>query len=112
MNKLRTGDKVKVMRGKDAGKEGEVLKVINKLEGKKQSVKVVVAGVNVVKRHQKPNPTLGITGGITEIEKPIDISNVMVLDPKTNEPTRIGIKVDAKTGKKVRFAKKSGQELK
>lgn len=105
MNKLRTGDKVIIMRGKDAGKEGEILRIIRKEE----QTKVVVSGVAMVKRHQKPNPTLGLSGGILEVEKPIDISNVMLIDPKTKKPTRVGFKVDEKTGKKVRIAKKSGE---
>ncbi|MBL8014928.1 MAG: 50S ribosomal protein L24 [Candidatus Doudnabacteria bacterium] len=112
MNRLKTGDKVKVMRGKEAGKEGELLKIVRVKDRKGvEKVRVVVGGINKVKRHQKPNPTLGLAGGVIEIEKPIDISNVMLIDPKLNVPTRVGVKVDEKTGKKVRFAKKSGQTL-
>lgn len=109
MNKLKTGDKVRIMRGKEAGKEGEVLRIIRKVEDKKTLV--VVGGVNKVKRHQKPNQLLNLPGGIVEIEKPIDISNVMLIDPKLKVPTRVGIKLDTKTGKKQRYAKKSGEMI-
>lgn len=95
------------MRGKDAGKEGEVLKVI-KLEN---AFKVLVKGVNIVKKSQKPNPQLGIAGGMSEMEKPVDISNVMLLDKKTGKATRVKFNVDAKTGKKSRIAAKSGDAI-
>jgi len=109
MAKIKKGDKVKVMRGKDAGKEGEVLAIVEKLNKRKKPVtRVVVRGVNIVKKHQKPNPTLNVPGGIIEFEKAIDISNIMLVDPKSGEPTRVGYQVDEKTGKKVRIAKKSG----
>jgi large subunit ribosomal protein L24 len=112
MNKLKKGDKVKVMRGKDAGKEGEIEKLIYKVDKQgKKVTKALIHGVNVVKRSQKPNPQFGIQGGIVEIEKPIDVSNVMLIDKKTGKPTRVGFKVDEKTGKKVRFAKKSGEVI-
>ncbi len=107
MNKIQKGDMVQVMRGKDAGKRAEVEKVILK-EGK---TSVIIKGVNVVKRAQKPNPQFGIQGGITEFEKPIDVSNVMIIDKKTDKPTRVGFKIDEKTGKKVRIAKKSGEVI-
>lgn len=109
MKKIKTGDTVQVMRGKDAGKVGDVLKVV--LSKETNQIKVVVKGVNVIKRAQKPNPQLGIQGGFIEFEKPIDISNVMFIDKKTNKPTRVGFKVDEKTGKRVRISKKSGEEI-
>lgn len=109
MRKIQQGDKVKVMNGKDAGKEGEVLMVVEKINKRGKPVtKVVVRGVNIAKKHRKPNPTFNIAGGIIEIEKPIDISNVMLIDPESGAPTRVGFKTDDKTGKKVRYAKKSG----
>ncbi|BCX14271.1 MAG: 50S ribosomal protein L24 [Candidatus Dojkabacteria bacterium] len=112
MNKIKVGDTVQVMRGKDAGKKGEVLKIVKTKNKKGDSVmKVVVKGVNIVKRAQKPNPQFGIPGGIIEIEKPIDISNVMYFDESVNSPTRIGFKIDEKTGKKFRISKKSGKVL-
>ena len=99
---VKTGDKVKVIAGKDKGKEGVVVKTIAAKD------RVVVEGVNIVKKHQKPNNQYP-QGGIFELEAPIHVSNVQLLDPSTNEPTKIGYKVE--DGKKVRFAKKSGTTL-
>ncbi|WP_367342696.1 50S ribosomal protein L24 [Limosilactobacillus sp.] len=98
---LKTGDKVRVIAGKDKGKEGTIKQVLAK------SNRVVVEGVNKIKKHVKP--ANGQPGGIKDSDGPIDASNVMVLDPSTNEPTRLGVKVE--DGKKVRFAKKSGKVL-
>lgn len=99
---VKTGDKVKVIAGKDKGKEGVVVKTISSQD------RVVVEGVNMVKKHQKPNNQYP-QGGIVELEAPIHVSNVQSLDPSTNEPTKVGYKVE--DGKKVRFAKKSGKTL-
>ena len=99
---LKKGDKVIVIAGRDKGKTGEIQKVIPELN------RVVVEGVNIRKKHQKPtqaNPE----GSIGEVYAPIDASNVMLVDPKTKKPTRIGHKVVK--GKKVRYAKKSGTVL-
>lgn len=99
---VKKGDKVKVISGKDKGKTGVVLAAYPKKN------RVLVEGVNIVKKHAKPsqdNPQ----GGIITKEAAIHVSNVMPLDPKTNEPTRVGYKVV--DGKKVRVAKKSGTEL-
>ena len=107
--KVRRDDMVKVISGKDRGKTGRVLSV----DPKKQ--KVTVEGLNIQKRHQRPR-TLRDTqraqelGGIIETPGPIHVSNVQVLDPKTGDPTRVGIKRD-EGGRRVRFAKKSGQDL-
>ena len=101
--KLKVGDKVRVMAGKDKGKEGRITHTFAKEN------KVVVEGVNMVKKHLKPNNS-NQTGGIVEREAKIDASNVMVLDKKTNKPTRIYSKVDEKTNKKVRGGK-SHQKL-
>lgn len=109
--KIKTGDTVVVIAGKDSktvtkkGVEsttGKVLKVYP------ETNKVVVEGVNKVKKHQKPTQQ-NTTGSIVEVEAPIDASNVMVLDPKTKTPTRVGYKME--NGKKVRYAKKSGTVL-
>src|SRR5690625_1174248 len=100
---VRKGDNVIVISGKDKGKTGKVLEALPKKE------RVVVEGVNTIKKHQKPtqfNPE----GGILETEAAIHVSNVQLLDPKTNEPTRIGYKFE--DDKKVRIAKKSGEEIK
>ncbi len=110
MNKLIKGDKVQVMRGKDAGKQGEIEAVI--VDKDTKQVKVLIKGVNIVKKAQKPNPSLGIEGGIIQIEKPIDASNVMLIDPKSKVPSRVGLKIDEKTGKKFRYFKKSGELIK
>ncbi len=99
--KLKKGDKVVVIAGKDKGKRGEILSVLPS-EGR-----AVVQGVNLVKRHQRPTQTS--PGGINTKEAPIQLSNLMIEDPKDGAPTRIGFKVE--DGKKVRFAKKSGEVI-
>ncbi|RRK11714.1 50S ribosomal protein L24 [Lactiplantibacillus garii] len=100
---IKTGDKVRVISGKDRGQEGTVKKVLVAKN------RVVVEGVNKIKKHQKPT-NVNPQGGIVDIEAPIDISNVMFLDPSTNEPTRLGVRRED-DGKRVRFAKKSGKDL-
>lgn len=100
--KLKTGDKVVVIAGKDKGKEGLITKTLFK------DNKVIVEGVNIVKKHNKPNGADG--GTITEMEAPIHASNVMIIDPKTKKPTRIGHSTDKK-GKKIRIAKKSNESI-
>ena len=99
---IKSNDKVKVIAGKDKGKEGVVLRVLPAKD------RVVVKGVNVVKKHQKPN-NANPNGGIVEFEAPIHVSNVMLIDPSTNAPTRVGFKVV--DGKKVRVSKKSGNAI-
>ena len=98
--KIKKGDTVIVITGKDKGKTGEVTKVLV------QENKVIVSGINIAKRHTKPSQESA--GGIISKEMPIHISNVAYVDPKTNKPTRLGIKMD-KNGHKVRVAKKSGE---
>ena len=98
--KIKKGDKVIVITGKDKGKTGEVTKVLV------QENKVIVSGINIAKRHTKPSQESA--GGIISKEMPIHISNVAYVDPKTNKATRLGIKMD-KDGHKVRVAKKSGE---
>lgn len=112
MAKIKQNDKVIVMRGKAAGQTGTVLRVIKEeLPSGTFKMRILVDGINKVKRHVKPNKLLNLPGGIVEVERPIDASNVMLLDPKSGKPTRIGYSVDAKTGKKTRVAKKSGQAI-
>ncbi|SHG11924.1 50S ribosomal protein L24 [Ornithinibacillus halophilus] len=99
---VKKGDKVKVISGKDRGKEGTVLEAYPKKD------RVLVEGINMVKKHAKPsqeNPQ----GGILNQEAPIHVSNVMPLDPKSGEPTRVGY--EERDGKKVRIAKRSGEAL-
>lgn len=98
---FKKGDKVNVIAGKDKGKNGKILYVLKD--------KVVVEGVNIVKRHQKPTAQ-NQTGGIVEREHPIHISNIMMADPKTGKSTRIGHEID-KNGKKVRISKKSNEKI-
>jgi large subunit ribosomal protein L24 len=100
--KIKEGDKVKVISGKDRGKTSTVLKVL------KSENKIVVEGVNLVKRHVKPG-TVSKEGGIISIEKPIDVSNVMYYDEPSKQTTRIGYKVI--DGKKYRISKKTGDIL-
>ncbi len=106
--KIRKEDNVIVIAGNNKGKTGKVLKVFPKAN------RVIIEGVNIRKRHTKPNQS-NPQGGILEIEAPIDVSNVMLIDPKKNEPTKIGKKViiDDKTGKKVteRVSKLTGEML-
>ena len=99
---FKTGDKVVVISGKDKGKEGKITHILRN-EGR-----VVVEGVNIRKKHLKPNGQK--EGSIVDREAPIHASNVMLIDPKTNKPTRIGHIVDKK-GKKIRIARKSNENL-
>ena len=100
--KVRKGDKVTVITGRDKGKSGEVLRVLRK------ESRVLVQGVNMVKRHQRP--TQAGAGGIIEKEASLHISNVAHIDPKTDRPTRVGIRIEA-GGRKVRFAKRSKEAI-
>jgi large subunit ribosomal protein L24 len=101
MERLKTGDQVVVTTGKDRGKQGEVLR---RVEGGK----FVVQGINLVKKHQKPNPALGQTGGIVEKEMPIDGSNLALLNPATGKGDKVGFKV-LDDGRKVRVFKSNGE---
>ena len=101
MRKLKTGDKVVVVSGSNKGKEGKILKVLDE--------KVLVEGVNIVKKHLKPKNNNG-NGEIVETEAPIHKSNVMLVDPKTKKPTKVKIETDNK-GKKVRVSKKSNEKI-
>lgn len=100
--KIKKGDKVVVITGKDKGKDGQVLTVFPRLS------KLVVSGINLVKKHNKPSRDS--EGGIVSKEMPIHISNVAILDPKLNKPTKIGLKIN-EDGSKVRFAKASNEVL-
>ncbi|HXG87898.1 MAG TPA: 50S ribosomal protein L24 [Vicinamibacterales bacterium] len=98
---VRKNDMVVVQAGKDRGKRGRILRVVAAKN------RVVVEGVNMIKRHTRPNPQKNVKGGIVEREAPIHASNVMLLDPDTNEPTRVGIKT-LSDGRRVRIGRKSG----
>lgn len=103
MNKIRKGDDVVVITGKDKGRRGAVLNVLD-------SGHLLVDGVNKVKKHMKPNPVKGVAGGIVEKVMPIDISNVALFNPATQKADRVGIKV-LEDGRKVRFFKSNGEVL-
>lgn len=100
---VKKGDMVQVIAGDDKGKVAKILKVIP------EKNRAIVEGVNVNKKHTKPN-TKNTQGGIVDVEAPIHISNLMLVEGKT--PTRIGRKIDEKTGKLVRYSKKSGEVIK
>jgi len=101
--KIKKGDKVQVLSGRDKGKQGNVMRVIT------AESRVVVQGVNVVKRHTKPTQE-DPQGGIRTFEAPIQVSNVAILDPRDGKPTRVGFKTD-EHGRKTRFAKRSGESI-
>jgi large subunit ribosomal protein L24 len=103
--RIKTDDEVIVISGKDRGKKGKVLRVDLKKD------KVYVEGLNIVKRHQRPQQTAGgqTAGGVIEREGPIHVSNVMLVDPKDGRPTRVG--TELVDGKRLRIAKRSGQRV-
>ena len=106
--RIRTDDQVVIIGGKDAGKTGRVVRT----DPKKR--RVYVENLNIVKRHERPRSQGDLknaqAGGIVEKEGPIDVSNVMLLDPKDNKPTRVGVRID-EGGKRVRYAKRTGNEI-
>ena len=102
MNRIKKGDQVVVIAGKDKGKQGDVVRV--------DGDRVVVSNVNVVKRHTKPNPQAGIAGGVVEREASIHISNVAVFNPATGKGDRVGFKV-LEDGRKLRVFRSSGEAL-
>lgn len=105
--KIKVGDEVQVISGNYKGTRGTVQRVLPKEN------RIVVSGVNLVKKHQRPRPTGGRSqaqGGIIEFEAPINVSNVMLICPETGEPTRIGIRRD-ENGNRVRVSKKSGNPI-
>ena len=100
---VKTGDRVMIIAGKDKGKSGNVKKAIP------SEAKVVVEGANMVTKAQKPNPMAGVQGGLVKVEAALDASNVMVVCPSCEKPTRI--KHDVVDGKKIRVCKKCGEQL-
>ncbi len=105
--RIKIGDEVQVIAGDDKGVRGKVQKVMPKKE------MLVISGVNMVKKHQKARPTGGRSqaqGGIIEFEAPIHVSKVMLVCPDSDEPTRVGVRRD-ENGRRVRYSKKSGQEI-
>jgi large subunit ribosomal protein L24 len=106
--RIRTDDTVVLISGKDAGKKGRVVRT----DPKKR--RVYVEGLNMIKRHERPRSQGDLknaqAGGIVEKEGPINVSNVMLLDPKDNKPGRVGVRID-KGGKRVRYLKRTGNEI-
>ena len=101
--RIKKGDRVVVVTGKDRGREGDVLRVL------REESRVLVAGINMVRRHTRPSAAAG-AGGIVEKEAPLHISNVARVDPRTGRPSRVGYKT-LDDGRKVRFAKASGEVM-
>tara|TARA_R110002094_G_scaffold132267_1_gene125204 strand:+ start:45 stop:359 length:315 start_codon:yes stop_codon:yes gene_type:complete len=100
-NKIRRDDEIIVLVGKDKGKQGKVLKVLP------ASNRLIVEGVNMIKKHTKPNPQLGVAGGIVEKEASIHVSNVAIYNSKTGKADRVGFRLEGE--KKVRFFKSDGE---
>ena len=103
MKKIVKNDQVVVIAGKDKGRRGKVTEVL-------KNGKIVVQGINLAKKHQKGNPNAGIAGGIIEKEMPMDVSNVMLLNPATDKGDRVGIKI-LEDGTKVRVFKSNGEAV-
>ena len=101
MRKIRKGDDVMVMAGRDKGKRGTVLRIVD-------AEHLVVEGTNKVKKHQRPNPMKGVTGGIIEKEMPLHVSNVALYDPATKKASRVGIRA-MDDGRRVRYFKSNGE---
>jgi len=103
MNKIRKGDEIVVIAGKDKGRRGTVLQVYD-------DQRVLVEGINMAKKHQKPNPNMGVQGGIVDRSMPLDISNVMVFNPKSKKGERIGFRV-GEDGSKERVFRGTGETV-
>jgi len=102
MHKIKHDDEVIILAGKDRGKRGKVQKVLD-------NNKLLVTGVNMIKKHTKPNPQMGVAGGIVEKEAPIQVSNVAIFNPETNKADRVGFKVDGDS--KMRIYKSNGAAI-
>ena len=102
MLKIKRDDEVIILAGKDKGKRGKVRKVLD-------NNKLIVAGINMIKKHTKPNPQAGVAGGIVEKEAPIQVSNVAIFNSATGKADRVGFKVDGDT--KTRIFKSSGEAI-
>jgi large subunit ribosomal protein L24 len=102
MRKIKREDEVIVLTGKDKGKRGKVQRCVG-------DDRVVVSGINMMKKHQKPNPQMGVAGGIVEKEAPIQVSNVAIFNAATKKADRVGFKVE--DGKKIRIFKSSGEAI-
>ena len=105
MNKIKKGDEVIVTTGKSRGKRGKILKVLRQAD---KDSRVVVEGLNIIKKHLKPNPSRSVTGGIIEREAPVAISNVALFNPITNKADKVGIRT-LDDGRKVRYFKSNNE---
>ncbi len=103
MNKIRKGDEIVVITGKDKGRRGTVLRIYD-------DQRVLIEGVNIAKKHQKPNPNMGVQGGIVDLEMPMDVSNVLVFNPKSKKGERVGIRVN-EDGSKERVFRGSDESV-
>ncbi len=102
MLKIKSDDEVIILAGKDKGKRGKVRRVLD-------NNKLIVSGVNMMKKHTKPNPQAGVAGGIVEKEAPIQVSNVAIFNPTTSKADRVGFKVEGES--KVRIFKSNGEAI-
>ena len=102
MLKIKRDDEVIILAGKDKGKRGKVRKVLD-------NDKLIVAGINMIKKHTKPNPQAGVAGGIVEKEAPIQVSNVAIFNPGTGKADRVGFKVEGDS--KIRIFKSNGEAI-
>jgi len=103
MRKIKREDEVVVVAGRDKGKRGKVVKVL-------QDERLIISGVQIIKKHQKPNPQAGVAGGIVEKEAPIQASNVAIFNPTTQKADRVGFKV-LEDGQKIRIFKSNGEAV-
>ena len=103
MRKIKSDDEVIVIAGRDKGKRGKVVKIL-------KDDRLIVSGIQMVKKHQKPNPQAGIQGGIVEMEAPIQISNVAIFNPATEKADRVAFKI-LEDGKKIRVFKSNGEAV-
>ena len=104
MNKLRKGDEIIVIAGKDKGRRGTVLQIVDE-------ERVLVEGINIAKKHTKANPNMGVEGGIIDREMPLAVSNILVFNPKTKKGDRVGIRVSDDGETKERVFKSSGEAV-
>ena len=103
MNKIKKGDEIVVITGKDKGRRGTVLQIFD-------DQRVLIEGVNIAKKHQKANPNMGVPGGIIDQEMPMDISNVLVFNPKSKSGDRVGFRV-SEDGTKERIFRSTGEPV-
>ena len=109
MRKIRKGDKVRVLSGRDKGREGIILKVLTRAQRPETGLWVIVEGINLIKEYVRANPQAGQKGGIMTREAPLPACKVALVDPTTGKAAKVGIRVEGTEGKKVRYYKASGE---